>query len=197
MIAQRTTDRVAHLMPHAEGAVRSTRMIVPLAVALFFFLSLPAASAQDQSNTADADSTAIKQVFTDFYESFSHHDARATAMTFAEDGDFTNMFGVHIHGRKAIEDRFASLFSGGLRAAHRTDIVRAIRFISPQVAFVDADTVISGTKATDGSDIPLRKGLMIVVMTKQNGRWLISNFHEAEFPVTRAAPVIAPPNANR
>jgi uncharacterized protein (TIGR02246 family) len=191
-ISQQTMGQVAQLIPYPEGAVGSTRMIITLAVALFFFLSPPAVSAQDQSSTTDADSAAVKQVFADFYEGFSHHDARATAMTFAEDGDFTNMFGIHIHGRKAIEERFASLFSGGLRAAQRTDTVRTIRFFTPQVAFVDADTVISGTKANDGSDIPLRKGLMIVVMTKQNGRWLISNFHEAEFPVTRAAPVIAP-----
>ena len=189
--------RVAHLIPYPEDAIGSARLIVTLAVVLFLFLPLPAWSAQDQSNTADADSAAVKQVFTDFYENFSRHDARATAMTFAADGDFTNMFGVHIHGRKAIEERFASLFTGGLRAAHRTDTVRSIRFFTPQVAFVDADTVIIGTKATNGSDIPLRKGLMIVVLTKQNGRWLISNFHEAEFPVTGAAPAIAPTNTTQ
>jgi hypothetical protein len=50
------------------------------------------------------------------------------------------------------------------------------------MATVDADTVITGTKAGDGSEVPPRKGLMIVTMTKQNGYWLISVFHEAEFP---------------
>ena len=59
----------------------------------------------------------------------------------------------------------------------------------PNVAFVDADTVITGTKQADGSVGPVRKGLMIVVMTKQDGKWYISNFHEAEYPA-RAVPVI-------
>ncbi len=156
--------------------------IVALAMSLILFALVPASRAQDSSKATDADSAAIKQTFTDFYESFSHHDAHATAMTFAEDADFTNMRGVHRHGRGDIENWFAALFKGNLKASNRTDTVRSIRFFTPQMATVDADTVITGTKAADGSDVPPRKGLMIVTMTKQNGHWLISVFHEAEFP---------------
>src|SRR5713226_9748982 len=114
----------------------STRAVVTVAIALFLILQRPISRAQDPSKTTDADSAAVKQVITDFYESFTRHDAHATAMTFAEDGDFTNMAGAHVHGRKAIEERFASLYAGNLRAAHRTDTVRSIRYITPQVAFV-------------------------------------------------------------
>jgi uncharacterized protein (TIGR02246 family) len=156
--------------------------IVVSAITLILFAPPSASQAQDSSKPADADSAAIRQTFTDFYESFSHHDAHATTMTFAEDGDFTNMRGIHRHGRTEIEAWFSNLFKGNLRSSNRTDTVRSIRFFSPQVATVDADTVITGTKAADGSDVPPRKGLMIVTMTKQNGRWLISVFHEAEFP---------------
>jgi uncharacterized protein (TIGR02246 family) len=155
---------------------------VAFAIALILFAPPPASRAQDPSKPTEADSSAIKQTFTDFYESFSHHDAHATAMTFAEDADFTNMRGIHRHGRNDIEQWFASLFKGNLKASNRTDIVRSIRFFTPETATVDADTLITGTKAADGSDVPPRKGLMIVTMTKQNGRWLISVFHEAEFP---------------
>ena len=170
----------------------SIRMIVAQAVVLSLLLSPPVGRAQDQSKSADADSMAINQVFADFFGSFSRQDAHATAMTFAEDGDFTNMFGTHIHGRNEIEQRFVTLFRTSLKTAQRTDTLRSIRFYTPEVAFADADTVITGTKAADGSDIPFRKGLMIVVMTKENGRWLINNFHEAEYPANRTAPVIAP-----
>ena len=67
-------------------------------------------------------------------------------MTFAADGDFTNMRGVHRRGRKDIEAWFTSLFAGNLKDARRTDIARSIRFFAPDVATVDADTTISGTK---------------------------------------------------
>jgi uncharacterized protein (TIGR02246 family) len=72
------------------------------------------------------------------------------------------MFGIHVHGREAIEQRFVALFKGNLRGANRTDTVRNIRFYAPGMAFVDADTVITGTKTADGSVGPVRKGLMIV-----------------------------------
>ena len=107
-------------------------------------------------------------------------------MTFADDADFTNMRGNHSHGRKDIENWFASLFSGNLKDSVRTDTVRSIRFFSPELAAVDVDTVITGTKAADGSEIPPRKGLMIVLVTKQNGRWYIGTFHESEYPPARS-----------
>ena len=88
--------------------------ITMLPVAMLLFLTLPACS-QDQSKSTDTDSASIRQVFTDFYESFSRHDAHAAAMTFAEDSDFTNMRGVHSHGREEIEKWLASLFRGTLQ----------------------------------------------------------------------------------
>jgi uncharacterized protein (TIGR02246 family) len=137
---------------------------------------------QEQPLGSEADSKAIKQVYAEWYEAFSRHDAHAAAMTFTEDADFTNMRGVHNHGRKEIEAHLAMIFAGALGSARRTDMVRNIRFFSPGVAEVDADTVISGTKAAGGSEVPPRKGLMVTTMTKHNGRWYISVFHEVEFP---------------
>ncbi|MBZ5660241.1 MAG: SgcJ/EcaC family oxidoreductase [Acidobacteriia bacterium] len=167
--------------------MRLLRIFAAMAMALGLFPSLSAFPAQNSPMGAEADTAAIKQVFTDFYESFTRHDAHATAMTFAADGDFTNMRGVHRRGRKDIEAWFASLFAGNLKDSHRTDIVRSIRFFTPDVATVDADTTITGTKAADGTEVPPRKGLMIATLTRQDGRWVISTFHEAEFPESRPA----------
>jgi len=179
------------------GPKNERRSIHPFAIpamALLLFALVPAIRAQDSSKATNADSAAIKQTFTDFYESFSRHDAHATAMTFAEDADFTNMRGIHRHGRAEIEEWFANLFKGNLKSSNRTDIVRSIRFFTPQTATVDADTVITGTKTADGSEVPPRKGLMIATLTKQNGRWLISVFHEAEFPAPAAGVANRPTN---
>ena len=147
-----------------------------------------AAPAQSQPNNSLAASAAIKQVCADFSENFSRHDAHGVAMTFTEDADFTNMGGRHSHGRADIEKWFASLFRGNLKDSQRTDTVRSIRFFTPELAEVDAETVITGTKTADGSEISPRKGLMIVLATRQNGRWYIGTFHEAEYPVPRGEP---------
>lgn len=151
-----------------------------------------AALAQSQPANPDGDSAAIKKVCGDFSESFTRHDAHAVAMTFAEEADFTNMTGRHSHGRQDIENWFAGLFRGNLKDSQRTDTVRSIRFFTPELAEVDADTVITGTHAPDGSEIPPRKGLMIVMMTKENGRWFIGTFHEAEYPLPRGGAANAP-----
>jgi uncharacterized protein (TIGR02246 family) len=171
-------------------AIVSAAAVVTATVALLVFCSvLPSRAAagaplpaQVQGQGTEADSREIKQVFAEWYEAFSRHDAHAAAMTFTEDADFTNMRGVHNHGRKEIEAHLAMIFAGNLGSARRTDMVKSIRFVTPAIAEVDADTVISGTKAADGSEVPPRKGLMVTTMTKQNGRWFISVFHEVEFP---------------
>ncbi len=146
------------------------------------------AAAWTQDKARGADEAAIRQTVADFDQSFSSHNAHGTAMTFAEDGDFTNMLGVHKRGRKDIEERFTGLFSGTLKEAQRTDAVRSIRFMTPEVAVVDADTVITNTRGAGGSMIALRKGLMTLVMTKHGERWLIAVFHEAEYPRPEATP---------
>jgi uncharacterized protein (TIGR02246 family) len=160
------------------------RVIGSAAVALALLAASVCLRAQGAPGS-DADAKAIKQVYAEWYEAFSRHDAHAAAMTFTEDADFTNMRGVHNHGRKEIEAHLATIFAGALGSARRTDTVRTIRFFFPELAEVDADTVISGTKAADGSEAPPRKGLMVTTMTKKDGRWFISVFHEVEFPVAQ------------
>jgi uncharacterized protein (TIGR02246 family) len=192
MIAPQMAMRLARSTFCAEGTMRFPSIFAAPVISLVF-LTLPSAiPAQNPSNAADADSAAIKQMCADFSENFSRHDAHGVAMTFAEDGDFTNMGGRGSHGRADIEKWFAGLFRGNLKDSLRTDTVKSIRFFTPELAAVDAETVITGTKAADGSEIPPRKGLMIVLAIKQNGRWLIGTFHEAEYPPPRGGSASAP-----
>jgi len=151
-------------------------------VAMVMVISLVCAGAWAQKGTEanPADSAGIKKALAAFGEAFNKHDAHATAQTFAEDADFTNMRGESHHGRKEIEDFFVTRYAGVLKNAHRSDAVTRIRLLAPGVAFVDADWEMTGTKTPDGRENPPRKGLLMWVMTKQNGKWLITVFHEAD-----------------
>jgi uncharacterized protein (TIGR02246 family) len=173
-----------HLKP---GTIKLTMAMILCCLALLTIYSR-AQSAPGQTKSADADSAAIKRVFVKFDENFNRHDAQDTSV-FSTDVDFTNMRGVHRSGPNEIAQWLAPLMTGTgtLSAAHRTDTVRSIRFLTPEVAAVDADSVITGSKAPDGSTVPPRKGLMIAVLTKMNGDWKIAIFHEAEFPPAAAA----------
>lgn len=149
---------------------------------VMFWFSLACSSAQMQTKSTEADSTAVKQVVANYDSAFNQHDAHAVGALFAEEGDFTNMRGASRHGRKDIEQNYGNLFAGGLKSSHRADTVKNVRFLTPEMAQVDADWEMTGTKAADGSENPTRKGYLDWVVGKVNGQWQIVVFHESEFP---------------
>jgi uncharacterized protein (TIGR02246 family) len=145
-------------------------------------ISFAGVSAQMQPKVSEADSAAVKVVVAGYDDAFNKHDAHAVGALFADEGDFTNMRGASKHGRKDIEQNYGNLFNGGLKTAHRTDTLKNIKFITPEVAEMDADWEMTGTKAADGSDNPPRKGGLDWVIAKVSGQWLIVVFHESEYP---------------
>jgi uncharacterized protein (TIGR02246 family) len=133
-----------------------------------------------ETRAADDASVAIKSTIDGFNDSFNHHDAHAVAMWFTEDADFINTQQAESHGRSGIEEHFVPLFAGRLKNAHRTCTVKSVRLITPDVAAVTMDYVLTGTTGTNGEVVPVRKGLYDWIVTKQNGKWLINVLHESE-----------------
>jgi uncharacterized protein (TIGR02246 family) len=160
------------------------RMKTTLMVSLLVLLCIATSRAQKQPDSNDADSTAIKHTIGDWSGAFDRHDAHECALRFVDDADFVSVSGLTFHGRKAIEDHYVSSFSSTLKDAHRTDTVKSIRFLSPDIASVDVDWEMTGARTADGSERPPRKGLLEPVLVKQNGQWSIAVFHETEFNVS-------------
>lgn len=164
---------------YLRTAIAAILLLAPL-------LTAPLLIAQSESKqTENADSAAIRKTIDDFLAAFNRHDAKGWAAPFLEDGDFTNVTGLTRHGRNEVEERFAKLFATTLKDAHRTCTVRHIRFITPDIAAVDAEWELLGSRASDGSENPVRKGLFTWVMVKQGGKWQFAVFHESEFAVAR------------
>jgi uncharacterized protein (TIGR02246 family) len=130
----------------------------------------------------DADSAAVKQCVAAWEDAWNRHDAHATAMAYVEDGDFSSTTGVPSHGWKELEAHYNEIFTTFLKDAHRSDTVRSVRFLSPEIAVVDIDWQMSGARTRDGKDAPNRKGLLTWVVTKQHdGQWMITIYHESAF----------------
>lgn len=134
-----------------------------------------------QTSSEEVESAAIRQVVARFMDAFNRHDAQGWAAPFMEDGDFTNVTGLTLRGRGKVEERFSRLFAGSLKDARRSATIRHIRLVKPDVAGVDAEWELVGSKAADGSENPVRKGMFTWVMVKQNGQWMFADFHESEF----------------
>ena len=159
----------------------SARMKMAVAVFLFFSFSGAVSWAQMPSNM-DTDSAAIKQCVAAWEDAWNHHDAHATAMRYVEDGDFSSTTGIPSHGWKALEDHYNEIFTTFLKDAHRTDTVKSIRFLTPEIDSVDIDWQMTGAKTRDGQDAPNRKGLLTWIVSKQrSGQWMITIYHESAF----------------
>jgi uncharacterized protein (TIGR02246 family) len=149
------------------------------ALAVFLFLTFSAAGSYAQMPAGrDADTAAIKQSVAAFADTWNSHDAHGVAMRYVEDGDFSSIKGEASHGRKELEDHYTTIFSTFLKNAHTTDTVRSIRFLGPDVASVDIDWLVTDPAAPGGV---LRKGLLTWIVTKRNGQWMITIYHESAF----------------
>jgi uncharacterized protein (TIGR02246 family) len=130
----------------------------------------------------EQDEKGIKQVLTAFVEAWNHHDAKAFSLVFAEDADFTNVRGMSAHGRAEVEKFHAPRFATKFKDSNQKIAEIRIRFITPDVAAVDARWEMTGAKGPDGQDIPLRKGLLNFIMTRSSGQWLIMIMHNMDLP---------------
>jgi len=130
------------------------------------------------ASNRDADTAAIKQCVAAFADTWNSHDAHGVAMHYVEDGDFSSIKGEASHGRKELEDHYTTIFSTFLKNAHTTDTVRSIRFLAPDLASVDIDWLVTEPNAPGGV---LRKGLLTWIVTKRNGQWMITIYHEQSF----------------
>jgi uncharacterized protein (TIGR02246 family) len=163
-----------------EDSMISNRSRIAWAVFLLVAFSSRLSWAQMHSNM-DADSAAIKQCVAAWEDAWNRHDAHATAIAYVEDGDFSSTTGIPSHGWKELEAHYNEIFTTFLKDAHRTDTVKSIRFLGPDIASVDIDWQMTGARTRDGRDAPNRKGLLTWIVTKHNGQWMITIYHESAF----------------
>jgi uncharacterized protein (TIGR02246 family) len=148
-----------------------------LAVSALLCFSAAGSWAQ-MSSGREADTAAIKQAVAEFADAWNSHDAHATAMRYEADGDFSSIKGETSHGRKELEAHYTTIFTTFLKNAHTTDTVKSVRFLTPDVASVDIDWLVNEPNAPGGV---LRKGLLTWIMTKRDGQWMITIYHEFSF----------------
>jgi uncharacterized protein (TIGR02246 family) len=155
-----------------------------LVLSLSTFAISQTANGEAKQKDNSTDEMGIKKVLANFVEAWNKHDAKAFSMVFAEDADLTNVVGASAHGRAEVEKFFAPVFATTFKDTNLKITKTKIRFIKPDVAAVDAWWEMTGDKTREGKDIPLRKGLVNFVMTKEGGKWFITVMHNTNVPVS-------------
>ena len=135
-------------------------------------------------NIPRSDEARIRQIVAEERSAWNRGDAKAFASHFHQDGGFTNVLGTVYYGRGAFEERHASLFATVFKGTVLSMTVQKIRFIRPDVAVVDIDTEMTGSKAlppgiTTAADGVLRTRLQ-QVMSKERGDWWIAAYHNID-----------------
>ena len=126
---------------------------------------------------------AITEVLERFTEAWNTHDAKAYADLFAENADFTNVFGQSFHGRETIEAQHAKIFTSMFKDSRITSMYSTVRLLDQFFASVDVIWTMSGAVDMKGNSWADRKGLMSLVMKFENEVWSILIMHNMDLPV--------------
>lgn len=118
---------------------------------------------------AGSDEAAVRATEAAYDAAWNAGDLASLLELLTPDVVIINPYGETISGGDAVEISFGALFEGAAKGSTHQSLVRAVHFISPDVALVDADAVISGF----GSEPePLRHSFTDVLVRTTTG-WRI------------------------
>ena len=145
------------------------------------FLTVSAVLCVAAEKGTPEDEVAIRQVIADWKAAFNRHEMNldAVASGFSGDFDMVNPAGAYVKGKPDLREAFKTF----LRNARKIETVDRIRFIRPDVALVDGSYEFTGTELK-----PYPKGVQTWVLTKENGRWLMTALRMMIPPEPGAAP---------
>jgi uncharacterized protein (TIGR02246 family) len=143
-------------------------------IAILTCLAILAAAEAARADTA-ADEAAIQEVLASFRKSWDTPGMPGLEALFTEDADFVVVTGRWLQGRDEVVRYHRELlqtFYAGSRTLPWS--IGKVRFLTPDLAITH---VASGARYTRDGIEHVRTGLATAVLAKQNGKWLITAFH--------------------
>ncbi len=152
-------------------------------------------------HAASSDEEAVRKVVNGFAEAWNRHDTNARGALFTPDADFVNVTGTHWKGRESIQLNTAFLHGaipadsagvtlpksayGIFKTSNLTYKQIDVRFLRKDVAVAHVQNELQGDARTKEP----RHSLLVYILTKENGRWLIA--------VAQNTEINRPPALNR
>ena len=152
-------------------------------------------------HAASSDEEAVRKVVNGFQEAWNRHEMNAYGALFTPDADFVNVVGTHWKGRESIQLNTA--FTHGAIPADSAGVTHPkgaygifktsnltfkqidVRFLRKDVAVAHVQSELQGDARTKDT----RRTLLVMILTKENGRWLIA--------VAQNTEINRPPALNR
>ncbi len=167
---------------------RPSLMFAPLACMLATFCAAAAVQSPDEAS--------IRQLENDQATAWNHHDAKAYATLFSEEGDVVNVLGWWWQGRAQIQSKLEAAFSVVFRNSTLTIVDVKTRFLTPDIAVVHVRWTMAGALSPPGVPPP-REGIQIQVVRKHADAWLIESFQNTNGVPERPFPLAPTGAANK
>ncbi len=139
-----------------------------------------------------ADEAAIRAILETYEKSWNTKDAKTLGSLYAEDADFSSIYGQKLRGRTVIADKHGILFQGAHKESQQSRPPSGveIRFLRPDVACVDSFSEITNVILQSGKRSSMNRFLTSMVFVKNPaGVWEIAVFHNM------SVPLLTPPSA--
>jgi uncharacterized protein (TIGR02246 family) len=166
--------------------ILGTRTIAAVWILGVLAAALAAGATEKTSLGTKQDEQAIFALIASYQEAWNKKDAAGLANLFAEDADFSSIYGQTLQGRATIGEKHSNLFKGPQRESiqSRNPADVKIRFVKPDVASVDSISEITGVfidpEGTRKNS--MNRLLTNMVLVKNGDRWEIAVFHNMMLP---------------
>jgi uncharacterized protein (TIGR02246 family) len=121
------------------------------------------------------DESAIRSLGDTFAKAFIQKNPELRASLFAENGTFVTPVGDYLQGRVAMVKDFGSEAQAVNDTTQAAFSNYRVRFIKPDVAFVDALLTLHNVNGPDGSIIPVIPVNFYYVAARHGDKWLIED----------------------
>ncbi len=122
------------------------------------------------------DEEALRQILSEYEYAFNKHDPHKMASFWTEDGDLITIWGELATNRNDVKKILTKNMEGIFKNASLVESVEYIRFVNPNVALIDVDSVISHMKDNQGKELAPLTNHGFYVLAKRNGKWQIVAF---------------------
>jgi uncharacterized protein (TIGR02246 family) len=178
----------------SQTHVYPTKMMNRQLLSALILTSLAAFPAAAFSQDHGQDEAEIRNVEKQQQEAWNHHDAKAYANLFTEDGEVVNVVGWWWRGKAEIEKKLTDAYAFVFRESALTISDVQVKFLTPEIVVAHVKWTMVGARTPKGIPEP-QQGIQIQVLQKQAGKWLIASFQNTNSIPERPFPK-GPPSAD-
>jgi len=130
------------------------------------------------------DEAAIRNIVADQVVAWNAGDGEGHGRHLSDEASFTNLFGMVMYGRPAFVARQKEILATFYKGTTKQQVIRKIRFVTPDVAIVDIDNEVQGVKAMPAGIVVPPDGViktqLMEVFVRRGGQWWVEAYHNVD-----------------